>query len=226
LEVLNHEVLNRMEARVLGALIEKDITTPDYYPLSLNALMNACNQKNNRDPVMALDENAVADALSSLQEKRLAGPASGADSRVTKYEHRLQEVFNFDRREIAVICVLLLRGAQTPGELRGRCERMYRFETLEDVASTLDRLARREPPLIAMLPRQPGMKESRYMHLFEGRQAVPEAEDPLHASPPAHESMRGAVAERLSNLEQEVAELRKDFSEMREELGRFRRQFE
>src|ERR1044071_5072727 len=121
--------LTDIEARVLGALIEKDITTPDYYPLSLNALVNACNQKNNREPVMNLDENAVRDALSSLQEKRLAGPAGGADSRVTKYEHRLQEVFNFDRREIALGCVLLLRGPQTPGELRGRSERMYRFET-------------------------------------------------------------------------------------------------
>src|SRR5215831_2254469 len=160
--------LTEVEARVLGALIEKDITTPDYYPLSLNALVNACNQKNNRDPVMALEENTVRDALSTLQEKRLAGPASGADSRVTKFVHRLQEVFNFDRREIAVICVLLLRGPQTPGELRGRTDRMYHFEALEDVVSTVDRLAHREPPLVAMLPRQPGTKESRYMHLFSG----------------------------------------------------------
>src|SRR5215469_14172756 len=160
--------LSEVEARVLGSLIEKDITTPDYYPLSLNALVNACNQKNNREPVMNLDENAVRDALSSLQEKRFAGPASGADSRVTKYEHRLQEVFNFDRREIAIICVLLLRGAQTPGELRGRGERMYSFEALEDVESTLDRLMDREPPLVTVLARQPGTKESRYMHLFSG----------------------------------------------------------
>ncbi len=112
--------LSNVEVRVLGSLIEKDITTPDYYPLSLNALVNACNQKNNRDPVMALDEDAVRAALQSLQEQRLAGPASGADSRVTKYEHRLQEVFNFDRREIAILCVLLLRGPQTPGERRNR----------------------------------------------------------------------------------------------------------
>src|SRR5215467_4442629 len=160
--------LNHIEVRVLGSLIEKDITTPDYYPLSLNALVNACNQKNNRDPVMTLDEAAVREALSTLQEKRLAGPAGGADSRVTKYEHRLQEVFNFDRREIAVVCVLLLRGPQTPGELRGRTDRMYHFEALEDVVSTLDRLAHREPPLSAVLPRQPGTKESRYMHLFSG----------------------------------------------------------
>src|ERR1700736_4603870 len=129
-------ILTEVETRVLGSLIEKDITTPDYYPLSLNALVNACNQKNNRDPVMTLGEEAVREALATLQEKRLAGPARGADSRVTKYEHRLQEVFNFDRREIALVCVLLLRGPQTPGELRGRAERMYRFETLEDVHAT------------------------------------------------------------------------------------------
>ena len=118
--------LSEIEVRVLGSLIEKDITTPDYYPLSLNALVNACNQKNNREPVMVLNEDSVRQALSTLQEKRMAGPAGGADSRVTKYEHRLQEIFNFDRRETAVICVLLLRGPQTPGELRGRTDRMYR----------------------------------------------------------------------------------------------------
>jgi uncharacterized protein YceH (UPF0502 family) len=144
--------LNEIEVRVLGSLIEKDITTPDYYPLSLNALVNACNQKNNRDPVMTLDEGAVRQALSSLQEKRMAGPAGGADSRVTKYEHRLQEVFNFDRREIAVVCVLLLRGPQTPGELRGRTERMYRFEALDDVEATLKKLTEREPSLVEVLP--------------------------------------------------------------------------
>src|ERR1700729_4612490 len=131
-----HFVLTEIETRVLGALIEKDITTPDYYPLSLNALVNAAKQKKNREPVMTLDEAAVRDALGSLQEKRLAGPDRGADSRVTKFEHRLQEVFNFDRREIAVLCVLLLRGAQTPGELRTRADRMYHFEALEDIIST------------------------------------------------------------------------------------------
>src|SRR5580658_8809386 len=167
-----HFILTELETRVLGSLIEKDITTPDYYPLSLNALVNACNQKNNRDPVMTLDEPTVGDALASLQEKRLAGPAGGADSRVTKFEHRLQEVFNFDRREIAVVCVLLLRGPQTPGELRSRTERMYHFEALEDVVSTLDRLAQRELPLARVLPRQPGTKESRYMHLFSGEPAA------------------------------------------------------
>src|SRR5580658_1749682 len=169
------DLLSDVEVRVLGALIEKDITTPDYYPLSLNALVNACNQKNNRDPVMTLDEDAARAALESLQKHRLAGPASGADGRVTKYEHRLQEVFNFDRRGTAILCVLLLRGAQTPGELRGRAERMYRFEELEDVHSTLDRLSQREPPLVRILPRQPGTKESRYIHLLsEGATPVEE----------------------------------------------------
>src|SRR3982750_2679360 len=161
-------ILTEIETRVLGSLIEKDITTPDYYPLSLNALVNACNQKNNREPVMTLDETAVREALTTLQEKRMAGPASGADSRVTKYEHRLQEVFNFDRREIAIVCVLLLRGPQTPGELRGRAERMYRFETLDNVQSALQRLMEPQPPLVAVLSRQLGTKESRYTQLFSG----------------------------------------------------------
>jgi len=152
-------VLNEVETRVLGSLIEKDITTPDYYPLSLNALVNACNQKNNRDPVMNLDEDAVRRALESLQQNRLAGPARGADSRVTKYEHRSQEVFNFTRGETAIICVLLLRGPQTPGELRGRSERMHRFEELDDVQSTLQRLMQRDPPLVRVLPRSQEQKK-------------------------------------------------------------------
>src|ERR1700676_5572119 len=160
--------LMETEVRVLGSLIEKHITTPEYYPLSLNALVNACNQKSNRDPVMQLDEDAVRAALEGLQEQRMAGPARGADSRVTKYEQRLQEVFNFTRPEIAVLCVLLLRGPQTPGELRGRAERLHRFEALEDAQSALQKLMQREPPLAKVLARQPGTKESRYAHLLAG----------------------------------------------------------
>jgi uncharacterized protein YceH (UPF0502 family) len=213
-------ILTEIETRVLGALIEKDITTPDYYPLSLNALVNACNQKNNRDPVMTLDEAAVREALSTLQTKRLAGPASGADSRVTKFEHRLQEAFNFDRREIAIVCVLLLRGAQTPGELRGRTDRMYRFEALEDVVSTLDRLAQRDPPLVVMLARQPGTKESRYMHLFSGEPpegSVAQAPSPV---------ISAANPDRLTKLEEEVSRLRTELSEVQQQLAEFRKQFE
>jgi len=209
--------LSDAEVRVLGALIEKDITTPDYYPLSLNALVNGCNQKNNRDPVMILDEEAVRGALDSLQAQGMAGSAGGADSRVTKYEHRLQEVFNFDRREIAILCVLLLRGAQTPGELRGRTERMYRFETLEDVHGALDRLGQREPPLVAVLPRQPGTKESRYMHLFSGG-AVP--------AEPARAAENPSGRDRLTILESEVAELKEQVAGMQEQLAAFRKQLE
>jgi uncharacterized protein YceH (UPF0502 family) len=215
--------LSDVEVRVLGALIEKDITTPDYYPLSLNALVNACNQKNNRDPVMRLDEDVVSGALESLQEKRLAGPASGADSRVPKYEHRLQEVFNFDRREMAILCVLLLRGAQTPGELRGRAERMYRFEALEDVHAALDRLSQRAPPLVAVLPRQPGTKESRYMHLFSGG-AVPA--EPARAAENLSRVENPSREDRLTILESEVAELREEIAGMQEQLAAFRKQFE
>jgi uncharacterized protein YceH (UPF0502 family) len=211
------DLLSDVEVRVLGALVEKDITTPDYYPLSLNALVNACNQKNNREPVMALNEDAVRAALESMQAQRLAGPASGADSRVTKYEHRLQEVFNFDRRETAVLCVLMLRGAQTPGELRGRTERMYRFEELEDVVATLEKLSQRAPALVAVLPRQPGTKESRYVHLL--------AEKPEGAAAVATVGL-GESSDRVERLEAEVAELRKEVGEIREQLAGLRRQWE
>jgi uncharacterized protein YceH (UPF0502 family) len=212
--------LTETEVRVLGSLIEKDITTPEYYPLSLNALMNACNQKSNRDPVMQLNEDTVRDALEGLQQQRMAGPARGADSRVTKYEQRLQEVFNFTRAEIAVLCVLLLRGPQTPGELRGRAERMHRFETLEDVQSALQKLMQREPPLAKMLPRQPGTKESRYAHLLAGDVAEAEAQDIAAAE------RNPADTDRIARLEEEVAELRREVGEAKDQLERFRRQFE
>ena len=219
-------ILTEIETRVLGSLIEKDITTPDYYPLSLNALVNACNQKNNRDPVMTLDESLVRDALGALQEKRLAGTASGADSRVTKFEHRLQEVFNFDRREIAVVCVLLLRGPQTPGELRSRADRMYHFEALEDVVATLDRLSQREPSLARVLPRQPGTKESRYSHLFSGEPPA-SAEDVYVARAPSPATAGEiSLSDRVRTLEDEVSRLRQDLCEVQQQLATFRKQFE
>src|ERR1017187_397623 len=213
--------LTENEVRVLGALIEKDNTTPEYYPLSLNALVNACNQKSNRDPFMQLDENAVRDALSGLQEHRLAGPAGGADSRVTKYEHRTQEVFNFTRGEVALLCVLLLRGPQTPGELRGRTERMHHFETLDDVQSALQKLMQRQPPLAKVLPRQPGTKERRQRHWLAGDVAV--AELPQTTTAASRESGDG---ERIARLEEEVGALRREVAELRDQLERFRRQFE
>lgn len=217
-------VLNEIEARVLGSLIEKDITTPDYYPLSLNALTNACNQKNNREPVMALEEEAIRHALRTLNEKGLAGTAGGADSRVTKYEHRLQEVFNFTRPEIAVLCVLLLRGPQTPGELRGRTERMHPFEELADVLSALQHLMQREPPLVKMLPRQPGTKESRYAHLLCGELDSWTAPAPVEAHPVAAHGT--ANDERIARLEAEVVALKKEQAELKEQLESFRKQFE
>jgi hypothetical protein len=215
-------VLNEVEARVLGALLEKEITTPDYYPLSLNALVNACNQKSNRDPVMTLDEDAVRGALRSLHDDSLARSVSAADSRVTKYEHRLQEAFNFDRREAAIMCELLLRGAQTPGELRSRAERMHHFDELSEVQSALQRLMTREPPLVKVLARQPGTKESRYMHLLAG-DAEPVAASSAGAAAPI--TCRENT-DKVSRLESEVAELRKDIADLKQQFAAFRKQFE
>ena len=215
-------LLNEVEARVLGALVEKDTTTPDYYPLSLNALVNACNQKNNREPVMNLDEDAVRQALDGLHAKNLAGPASGADNRVTKYEHRLQEAFNFNRGETAILCVLLLRGPQTPGELRGRTERMQRFGGLDEVQSTLQRLMQREPRVVKVLARQPGTKEARYMHLLSGDMEdinLAGAPSPAIANNPADNG-------RLARLEDEVQKIHKEVADLKQQLASFRKQFE
>jgi uncharacterized protein YceH (UPF0502 family) len=211
--------LDPAETRVLGALIEKDITTPDYYPLSLNALVNACNQKSNRDPVMALDEDAVRRALYSLQQKRLAGPARGSDSRVTKYEHRLQEVFNLTRGETALLCELLLRGAQTPGELRGRAERMHRFEDLDQVQGTLQKLGQRDVPLAEVLARQPGTKEARYRQLLSIRTAEAASLQPATEA----ELPDSALASRVAQLEQQVERLSGEVSEMRSVVSELKR---
>jgi uncharacterized protein len=205
--------LSPVEARVLGSLVEKENTTPEYYPLSLNALVNACNQKNNREPVLQLTEDEVRPALHRLQDQGLA--AAVHDSRVTKYEHHLQEVFNFTRGETAVVCVLLLRGAQTPGELRSRTERMHPFVDLSEVVSTLDKLAQRDPALVTSLPRQPGSREIRYAHLLSGppdlsAQPTPAAEAPARGS---------ADADRLAHLESEVASLREEIVELREKIA-------
>jgi uncharacterized protein YceH (UPF0502 family) len=215
-------ILTENEARVLGSLVEKDITTPDYYPMSLNALVNACNQKSNRDPVLSLNEAAVRQAIYSLNEKGLAGTASTADSRVPKYEHRMQEAFNFTRRETAVLCVLMLRGPQTPGELRGRTERMHPFEDLTDVQSTLQKLMTREEPLVKMLSRQPGTKEARYAHLLCG--VKPKWDSP----PPPVEVRAGDTSDnaRMARLEETVEALKQDVAELKQELAGFRKQFE
>jgi len=206
--------LTRAEARVLGCLIEKEITTPEYYPLSLNALINACNQRSNREPVMDLDEEAVRQAVHGLEDDGLAGRARSADGRVTKYEHWLGEAFNFSRAETALMCVLLLRGPQTPGELRGRTERMHRFEEISDVLAGLQKLMEREPPLAVILPRQPGTKEARYAHLLSGpvdaaNTAQPAAYVPTYSGDPAGQDGR------IAQLEATVAQLKADFEKSR-----------
>lgn len=205
--------LTAAEARVLGALVEKEVTTPEYYPLTLNALINASNQRSNREPVMALDEDDARQALNGLENKGLAGRARSADGRVTKYEHWLGEAFNFSRAETALICVLLLRGPQTPGELRGRTERLHRFEEIADVLAGLQKLMEREPSLVAVLPRQPGTKEARYAHLLSGPvESAPLAA--LAAAEPASTGDARAYSERIAQLESAVAELKRDFTEL------------
>jgi uncharacterized protein YceH (UPF0502 family) len=204
--------LDPAEARVLGALMEKEATTPDYYPMSLNALVNACNQKSNREPVVSYDDDTVETALQGLRDKGLASRISG-ESRVPKHEQRFSEKFNLGRREAAVICVLMLRGAQTVGELRGRTERMFQFDDLEGVESTLQRLAEME--FVKKLPRQAGFKEQRWAHLLSGD--VEAAEDPVGVAAPVE---RGpSDRERIAALEEQVAELRRAFED-------FRRNFE
>ena len=217
--------LSEIEARVLGALVEKESTTPEYYPLSLNALVNACNQKSNRDPVMTLQEDAVRQALRSLSDQALVRSAGG-DSRVPKFEHRLNELYNFHRHEIAVLCVLLLRGPQTPGELRTRAERMYAFEDLEAVHSALHLLMRREPPLAKILPRQPGTKESRYMHLFSGDMAPALHEETERAVEPHTGATDSRDGDRIVQLETEIAELRRELNTLREQFAAFQKQFQ
>ena len=206
---------------MLGCLVEKEITTPEYYPLSLNALVHACNQKSNREPLMNMEEDAVRQALRALSEQALTRSASG-DSRVAKYEHRLADTFNFTRPETAILCELLLRGPQTPGELRSRAERMHPFEDLSVVQSTLKHLMERNPPLVKLLPRQPGNKEARYAHLLSGDVEVREA-------PPVKTvaiSISSAENTRMTELETEIASLRKEITDLKSQFAEFRKQFE
>jgi uncharacterized protein YceH (UPF0502 family) len=215
------------EARVLGSLIEKEITTPEYYPLSLNALLNACNQKSNRDPVMTLDEEAVRHALHSLNEHELARSAA-TDGRVAKFEHRVNEVFNFHRHEIALLCVLLLRGPQTPGELRTRTDRLYPFDDIEAVHSALRLLMNREPPVVRVLARQPGTKESRYAHLLSGdvqESTAPSVQIgvfPDLVKPP----FSSTDSQHLAQLEEEVTALRSELADLKQQLALFQKQFQ
>src|SRR6058998_2709542 len=190
--------LNDTEVRVLGALIEKEITTPDYYPLSLNALMTACNQSSNRNPVVHFDEDTVARAADSLREKKLVHLVDRSESRVSKYRHVLYEAMNLSRPGIAVMCVLMLRGPQTVGEIRTRSNRLYDFSSLEEVETTLNSLISASPPLIIRLPRQTGLKEVRYAHLLSGEVRLAESEP---------------EPDRIAKLEKEVEDLKKQFEQ-------------
>jgi uncharacterized protein YceH (UPF0502 family) len=206
--------LTAAESRVLGALVEKEVTTPDYYPLSMNALIDACNQRSNREPVMDLDEEAVRQALHGLEDKQVAGRARSADGRVTKYEHWLGEAFNFSRAETALVCVLLLRGPQTPGELRSRTERLHEFVEINDVTAGLQKLIEREPPLVALLPRQPGARESRYAHLLSGQ--VESIQTPAAGQPAGHSSPAAPEQDdRLTQLESTVAQLKANLENLK-----------
>ncbi|MGC9971024.1 MAG: YceH family protein [Bryobacteraceae bacterium] len=209
--------LDSAEVRALGALIEKEIATPEYYPLTLNALVNACNQKSNRDPVVEFDEPAVEQALDGLRKKKLAATLTGAGIRVPKHRQLLSEGLNLGRRELALMCELMLRGPQTVGELHSRAERLHRFDGLEEVESCLQRLIERQPdPLVVRLPRQQGTKEPRYAHLLSGEVSSVEASP----EPPRPRQ------DRFAALEAEISLLRREVEDLKQQLADFRRQFE
>jgi uncharacterized protein YceH (UPF0502 family) len=217
--------LSDVEARVLGSLVEKQVTTPEYYPLTLNSLTLACNQKNNRTPVTSYDEATVAQALETLREKNLAYVFYGSTSRVPKYKHVLPEVMHLSAAELALICVLLLRGPQTTGELATRGFRMYEFSGLEEVDSTLNALIAREPdPLVTRLPRQPGQKEVRYAHLLSGEPKI-ETFSPAEGSVSTGRRRTGD-SERVDGLEQQVVTLTMEVRKLQEQFEEFKKQFE
>ena len=218
-------MLNETEVRVLGSLVEKQVTTPEYYPLTLNALTLACNQKNNRHPVSHYDENTVAEAVDSLREKNLVYVFHGSTSRVPKYKHVVPEVMHLSPPELAIMCVLMLRGTQTPGELRGNASRLYQFSGLEEIQQTLDALISRDlEPLVVRLPRQSGQKEARFTHLLSGPVDV----EALAVEEEAGRSTsRGPrQSDRVEKLEGEVAELRVAIQGLQEQFEKFKQQFE
>jgi len=214
--------LTRTETRVLGCLVEKDLATPEYYPLTLNALTNACNQKSNRDPLMQLEDTDVVRALDNLRRKQLAHQ-SAEGVRAAKYCHNLDGLLRLDPEEQAILAELLLRGPQTVGELRNRAERMCAVGDLQAVEELLHNLADREMPLVMHLPRQPGRKEHRYAHLLAGE---PDIEQTAATTPEAARIQVQAEDDRISRLETEVVELRDELEEIRRQLGEFKSQFE
>ena len=216
--------LSPVEVRILGSLFEKEVTTPEYYPLSLNGLTLACNQKTNRDPILSLTDETVAEVLEALRSKGLVYFVHETGGRVEKYRQRLSETLNLDRREFAILCVLMLRGFQTVGELRERTQRIYAFDDLAAVELCLNRMIERIPmALVARLPRAAGSKESRYAHLLSGTPEVVET----HAGNLNSDLVRGpSQSERINSLETEVAALKHEVADLRTQLAAFRKQFE
>lgn len=207
--------LSPEEIRVLGALIEKSKTTPETYPLTLNALVTACNQKTSRNPVVNYDEETVVITLDSLKKKQLIGHVIGAGSRTVKYRHNLAVHFSLDPAELAVLCLLFLRGPLTPGEINSNAGRLFEFDDLEEVQRTLKNLAEAEQPFVVLLPKRPGQKEARYCHLFA---PVPTQDDAEFFSEPARKNVN-ELEERLQNVEFELAELKEKMQRLLDELG-------
>jgi uncharacterized protein YceH (UPF0502 family) len=216
--------LNEVEVRVLGALVEKQLATPDYYPMSLNALTNACNQKSSRDPVVSYDEQMVMKALDTLREKHLVWSFKGADSRVIKYGHTFEKPYDLDTRALAVMSVLMLRGPQTPGEIKARTRQLFNFDAVEDVEATLDQLIQNDTqPLVFRLPLLAGTKEHRYIHLLSGPIDTEALEVAIRAD---HREPTSSLNERVASLESEVQTLRAQLDQLREQFDRFKAQFE
>lgn len=213
-------VLDTIEVRILGCLIEKELTTPEYYPLSLNALTNACNQKSNRRPVLSADESAVLKGLDGLRQNGLARETQTSGSRVAKYVHELLSRFDLSRPEVAVLCELMLRGPQTPGELHSNAERMAPFANIGEIEETLRALLEHDPPLVTKLPREAGRKEPRYAHLFSPQDMAVKTDqhaESVEAGEPANEA--------IARLEKEIAQIRRELEELRQDFTRFKSQF-
>ena len=211
--------MNEIETRIVGCLVEKQLTTPEYYPLTLNALVAACNQKTNREPVTNYSESEIERTLDKLRDKNLVYVFYGSSSRVPKYKHMLPNVYELDARETALVSVLMLRGAQTVGELNQRTGRLYEFSGLNEISETLDGLAKREEPIVLKLERQPGQKEARYAHLLSGA---------IDIESFARESAIAQIprADRIAELEREIESLKNEFNSFRESFEEFKKQFD
>jgi uncharacterized protein len=217
-----YATLNEYELRALGAMVEKHIATPDYYPMTLNALVNACNQKNHRDPVVSYDETIVAKALDNLREKNLAYVFHGSEARAPKYGHLFPKAFDLSEAETPLMCVLILRGPQTSGELRSRTQHLRSFGSLAEVETLLQGLSLREEPLIVKLPRQPGSRESRFAHLLGGPVEVELSEEPPHPAPSVLQ--RHSENDKIAKLEEEIASLRMELSDLKQQFAELKRE--